>query len=358
MQVKIFLRFALWLSLYALAIQADSIPEIKSVPAANTATKSTKPKPPVTGIPKSKAVIAPAPTQAPVPAPASNPALTQAPTPTAPHPTSNILIRPKALPSGRISEGQKEYCNLIWNCGLPVPDGFCPDRSLVEKPKFTYDSARCLEARTLNSRGLGPGHPTLGFRLYRFLGMEYRVIYNIEEDLNISKARLAFLLADLPLAARLVSHFQKEPYTVTYLDEERNHFEGTKGKRLKGDATLVSGSAEEMRLFYFGYGTATVAWWSLKGPALMDFTYTPSKTKPNHLHYHLELLVFPFNGVINSIMNLGLFRKVVYTKIKEVLDDITETAQKLAVAGGGEILKSKDWSQTDKQKIEAFLKLP
>ncbi len=258
----------------------------------------------------------------------------------------------------RISDAQTEYCNLIWNCSLPMPRGFCPDRSLVTKPKFTYDSTRCLEARLLNARGIDPGHPVLGFRLYRFLGMEYRVIYLVEEDIPISEARLAYLLADLPLAARLVSYFQKEPYTAVYVDAAHNHFEGTKGKRLKGDATLISGSAKERRLFYFGYGIATLAWWTLRGPALMDFNYAPVPAQPGHLHYKMKLLVFPGNGMINSIMNLGLFKKLVLNKIKEVLDDITKTAQKLAVAGPGDILKSKDWTPEEKLKIEAFLKLP
>lgn len=274
------------------------------------------------------------------------------------NPPSNVIIKPATSTTGRISDAQRDYCNLVWNCKLPIPEGFCPDRNLVEKPKFAYDEARCLEARTLNARGIGPGHPLLGFRLYRFLGMEYRVIYNVEDDLPISEARFAYLLADLPLSARLVSYFQNQPYTAVYLDNERKHFEGTKGTRLKGDATLISGSAEERRLFYFGYGVATVAWWTLKGPSLMDFVYAPAPNKPNTLHYKMKLLVFPGNGVINSIMNLGLFRKVVLSKIKEVMGDITQTAQKISVTGSKEILASKHWTPEEKKKIVAFLKLP
>ncbi len=229
---------------------------------------------------------------------------------------------------------------------------------MVPKPNFTYDSTRCLEARILNARGVGPGHPTFGFRLYRFLGMEYRVIYNVEDSLPISDARMAYLLGDLPLAAHLIRNFQKEPYTAEYVDEEHRHFQGTKGKNLRGDASLISGSTQERRLFYFGYGIADVAFWTLRGPALMDFTYIPSTTKPNLLKYKMKLLVFPGNGLVNGIMNLGVFRKVVLSKIKEVLDDITQTAQKLAVAGSKNILASPDWTTEEKKKIEEFLKLP
>lgn len=258
----------------------------------------------------------------------------------------------------RIPASQRDFCNLVRGCGLPEPAGYCPAASALEKPKFAFDSTRCREARLLNSRGVGPSHPSIGYKLYRFLGMEYRVIYVIEDELPISEARLAYLLADLPLAARLISHFMKEPYSAEYLDAARTHFKGTKGKRLRGDATMISGSSAERRLFYFGFGTATVAWWTLKGPALLDFAYASPPGRPNVQKYKMNLLVFPGNGVINGIMNLGLFRKVVLGKVREVLKDITTTAQKLAAGGAAEILSDKTWSAEEKKKIEAFLKLP
>ncbi len=278
------------------------------------------------------------------------------PTPSKPAPANPAPAPSKPVPARKITEGQKDFCNLIRHCGLPEPAGYCPPPADLEKPSFTYDSARCLEARLLNGRGVTPTHPVVGYKLYRFLGMEYRIIYNVEDALPISEARLAYLLADLPLAARLVSHFRKEAYTAEYLDTERKAFKGTKGKRLRGEARLISGDTGEKRLFYFGYGMAEVAFWKLKGPALMDFTY--GATGPGALKYKMKLLVFPGNGVINSIMNLGMFRKVVLGKIKEVLVDITESAKQLAAGGGAELLRSKAWSAEEKRKIEEFLKLP
>lgn len=261
-------------------------------------------------------------------------------------------------PRKKSTDAQKDFCNLVRSCGLPEPGGYCPPPAELEKPAFTYDSARCLEARLLNSRGVTPTHPVVGYKLYRFLGMEYRVIYTVEEDIPISEARLAYLLGDLPLSARLVSHFRKEPYTAEYTDSERKAFKGTKGKRLRGEARLISGATAEKRLFYFGYGVAEVAFWKLKGPALMDFTYADAASKGKGLHYKMKILVFPGNGMINSIMNLGMFRKIVLGKIREVLVDITDSAKKLAAGGGAELLKSKDWTPEEKKKIEEFLKLP
>jgi hypothetical protein len=265
----------------------------------------------------------------------------------------------QASPAPKVTPGQRDFCNIVWGCGLAMPQGYCPDPKFIPKPEFKFDSARCSEARLLNSRGITPGHPLYGYNLYRFLGMEYRTLYVIEDELPISQERLAYLLADLPLSARLVSHFQNEPYTAEYIDAEHHHFKGTKGKRLRGDATLISGSSLEKRLFYFGYGIATVAWWTLKGPSLMDFSYYPDPSRPRILKYRMNLLVFPGNGVINGIMNLGLFRKVVLSKVKEVLNDITDTAKKLAAPGAAEKIQSApDWTPDEKKKIAEFLKLP
>ena len=57
-------------------------------------------------------------------------------------------------------------------------------------------------------------------------------------------------------------------------------------------------------------------------------------------------------------MNLGLFKKVVLGKVKEVLQDITGTATKLAAGGDKDILASKDWTPDEKKKIADFLRLP
>lgn len=284
-------------------------------------------------------------------------AFATAASPTAPV-AANAAASDKAKPKPKIKEAQRDFCNFVRGCGLPEPKGYCPDPSLLEKPDFEYDSIRCQEGRTLNARGVGPGHPLYGWNLYRFLGMEYRILYTVEDELPISEERMAYLLGDLPLSARLVSHFMKEPYTAEYLDAQRTHFKGTKGKHLRGDATLISGSSAEKRLFYFGYGIATVAWWTLRGPALMEFSYAPAPGKPKVLRYRMRLLVFPGNGVINGIMNLGLFRKVVLGKVKGVLLDITGTARKLSAGGAAEILKSKDWTPDEKRKIAEILKLP
>ena len=265
----------------------------------------------------------------------------------------------KAVSGGgeRLTSGRKDFCRIVYGCTLEMPSGYCPAEKELGAAPYTFDTARCYEARQLSARGVNPGEPSIGYRLYRFLGLQYRVIYEVKDSIPISRARLDYLLTDLPLSARLISHYQKAPYTAKYVDKAHTQFEGTKGKKLRGEARLTSGSTQEMRLFYFGTGTAEVAFWTLKGPALLDFSYGPG-AGGGTVGYRMKILVFPGNGFINKIMNLGMFRKLVVGKIREVLKDITETAHKLEESGGKDLLQNPEWTAEEKQKIEALLKIP
>ena len=273
-------------------------------------------------------------------------------------PLTLLAITAFATAAGNLNPGQIDFCHIVQGCKLGPAQGFCTDAAnRVETFSFSFDSIRCSEARLLQSRGVSPYSPQ-GFPLYRFLGEEYRVSYNITDTVQISRERLEYLLTDLPLAAKLISHYQKQPYTAVYLDPAHVHFQGSKGSNLHGEARLISGSFSERRLFYFGSGVADVAFWKLTGPALMDFTYWQLPVNSHSSGYQMKILVFPGNGVINKIMNLGIFRKLVFSKIRGVLVDITETAKKLNAAGGADIQRSSDWTPAEKKKVADFFKFP
>lgn len=266
--------------------------------------------------------------------------------------------RPKVL---EVTPALRDYCGMIYVCGLKVRPGTCPPpRDLGPPAPHAPDGERCVEARELEARGLRADHPQFGFRLYRFLGHEYRTVYNIPDTLPISRARFEYLIGDVPLAAKLVSHYMKTPYEARYIDLARTHFKGSKGTRLRGEARMISGSFPEGRLIYIGTGTAEVAFWTLVGPALMDIRYRTVPARgdtPERVAYDLKVVVFPGNGVINSIMNLGMFRTVVTGKIRDVLGDITTTARLLEEDQGKQLLKNPQWSAEERKKIEALLKL-
>jgi hypothetical protein len=255
--------------------------------------------------------------------------------------------RPTATPS-------PELCGLLARCGLTVEPGFCAPAMSAGVAGVTYNEARCAEARDLRARGVAPTDP-VGSRLYRLLGRRYRASYTVDDRVALGEARLTFLMNDLPLAARLLTHFQKRPYEVRYLDATRTHFWGRKGDALTGEAQLVAGSVPERKLVYFGRGVSKVAFWRLGGNGFMQFEFQPA---PGGIKYRLKLIASPDSGLINAIMNTGLFKRVVYGHMREVIDDITQAALKLARGGGAAIQQSPEWSAEEKAKVAAFLQLP
>lgn len=88
----------------------------------------------------------------------------------------------------------------------------------------------------------------------------------------------------------------------------------------------------------------------------MEFYYGTDAKFPAYTYYKMIVLVFPGNAFVNSIMNLGVFKKVVYSKIREVIVDITEAVEKLTAAGE-KTLKDPKWTAEERTKIQTILRL-
>jgi hypothetical protein len=147
-------------------------------------------------------------------------------------------------PTGPSEASRREFCSVLARCGLSAPERTCPEPFRAGVSGVEYDAARCAQPRRLFARGVRP-EGDLGFRLYRFLGRRYRVVYPIEGRLDLSAGRMQMLLGDLPLAARLLSHLQKVPYEAEYLDPDRRRFRGRRGSALSGEAEVVAGGAAQ-----------------------------------------------------------------------------------------------------------------
>jgi hypothetical protein len=106
---------------------------------------------------------------------------------------------------------------------------------------------------------------------------------------------------------------------------------------------------------YFGRGSSKVAFWRLGGNGFLQFDFQPETAG---IAYRLKLIASPDSGFINTIMNTGLFKRVVHGHMREVLQDINQAAEKLSKDGGAAIHESPDWSEEEKAKIAAFLQLP
>jgi hypothetical protein len=250
---------------------------------------------------------------------------------------------------------RREFCSVLARCGLPVPQGVCPEPLTHGVAGVEYDEARCAEPRRLFARGVRP-EGDLGFRLYRFLGRRYRVVYPIAGRLEISAARMELLLGDLPLAARLLSHLQEVPYDAQYLDADHRRFRGRRGTGLSGEAEIVAGGARERSLVYFGHGRSQVGPWKMRGLGLVLVDYWPDAAGRG-LEYRMHVVATPTNSFYNFLMNRGIFKSVLARKAREILTDIAEASRKLDQTGA-KLAAEPKWTSPERDKIAALLRVP
>jgi hypothetical protein len=259
-----------------------------------------------------------------------------------------VLVAPSPPPDARAAE----LCGLVLACALPAGAVSCP----AGAPPVEYDQKRCEAPRALVARGITPDAPRHA-PLFRFLGRKYQVAYDVSGDLPLSPVRLSFLVDDLPLAARLLTHFQGVAYSVEYLDADRSRMKASRADTLEATAEQVSGSTGEGLLYYYGSGSSRLGPWKLRGQALVEVRYTPAPTGRG-LRYRIRILASPANAVVNAFMNLWMFKSVLRGKVEEVLRDIAQASAKLDRAGLAGIAASGSWSEDEQRRIAALLARP
>jgi hypothetical protein len=249
-----------------------------------------------------------------------------------------------------------EFCGLVRGCGLPPGTVACPGASSAGVKGVEYDARRCEAPRALVARGVLPDAPR-HHAVFRFLGRRYQVAYDVTGDLPLSPVRLSYLVEDLPLAARLLTHFQGVAYSAEYLDADRSRLKASRAGTLAAQAEQVSGSTGEGVLYYYGNGTSQLGPWKLRGQALVEVRYQPAPSGRG-LRYRVRILASPANAVINAFMNLGLFKSVLRRKVEEVLLDITEASAKLDRQGVTGLTAAAGWSDDEKRRVAALLARP
>jgi hypothetical protein len=251
------------------------------------------------------------------------------------------------------AEARLEFCSLLRRCGLPAPEA-CTEALSNGAPGVDYDEERCGPARQLSRDGVDPAQPS-SFRLYRFLGERYQVVYRLEGQVPLSQARLTYLLEDLPLAAKLLTHFQKTRYEASYLSPppDRRRFRGRRGDNLEGDATLVAGSPADKRLVYFGRGSSRIGPWKMRGLGLVELRYAAEAK--GGTRYEIEVVAAPVNAFVNLVMKTGVFRRILLGHVREILDDVSEAAAKLEKQG---VADGAPFTAQQKDSIAVLLRLP
>lgn len=249
-----------------------------------------------------------------------------------------------------------DFCSLVHRCGLPPGSLACPAAATRGVSGVEYDARRCEVPRDLVARGVTPDAPRHQ-ALFRFLGRRYQVAYDVTGDLPLSPMRLAYLVDDLPLAARLLTHFQGVAYSAEYLDADRSRLKASRAGTMSAEAQHVSGSPTEGVLYYYGSGSSRVGPWNLRGQAMVEVRYQAAPSGRG-LQYRIRILASPSNAVINTFMNLGLFKSILRGKVEEVLKDINQASTKLDRQGLSGLTAAKGWSEDEKRRVAALLARP
>ena len=210
-------------------------------------------------------------------------------------------------------------------------------------PHHKYDKEFCGVFKEVEKRGFLPDpNVTMAAEVYARLGRRYRAIYVNEGTLPLNESVIKYLFDNMPFTAQLINAYLDENYTLEYTHPNRRFFNGSNGRSLSGEFYWAlqdsAGKRLGMRNLFFGYGHAHVLKWQLHGTAIAYLDMDP--LPGNKLKYKLTAIVFPANSVLNSIMQMKVFRSVVNSKIDHIVDDIKK-ASKMYFSGNKEpMLKS------------------
>ena len=231
----------------------------------------------------------------------------------------------------------------------------CSKEDLKPYKKITYDEEFCAPFQEIKKRGLSV-KSDIGKEVYSKLSGEYRVFYKAEGTLPATKSMMSFLFDYMPFTAELINAYQDANYELHYTNRNHTAFSGSNGRSLSGDFIWALqdslGQKKCLRNVFLGYGRAKVLKWSLKGIAIA-FLDMDVKDK-NTIYYKLTAIVFPANSILNSIMQMNLFKAVVSDKIDNIVQDVVNSAKSFAEGEKDPILKSEVF-KTGKYKQELKL---
>ena len=223
----------------------------------------------------------------------------------------------------------RSLCSGLKAC-MDIDFEGCFEEDKKPWPKVKYNDEYCEPYKEINRRGYAPEpHKPMVPEMYARLGRQYRVIYTYEGVLPLNKDVISYLFDNMPFTAQLINAYLDENYLLEYTHPSRRFFNGSNGRSLSGEFYWAlqdsAGQKLGLRNLFFGYGHAQVLKWALHGTAIayLDMDSLPD----NRLKYKLTAIVFPGNSVLNSIMQMKVFRSVVNSKIEHIVNDIKKAAK-------------------------------
>ena len=215
-------------------------------------------------------------------------------------------------------EGFRSLCSGVKKC-LNIDYGFCTEEDQKPWPKVKYNEEFCAPFVEITKRGL-PADPKItgATEIYSRLGRQYRAIYENKGTLPLGQNVISYLFDNMPFTAELINAYLGTNYRLEYTSKDRRFFSGSNGRSLSGEFFWA------LRNVFFGYGHAQVLKWSLHGTAVAYLDMDPVSDK--EIRYKLTAIVFPGNSVLNSIMQMRVFKSVVGDKIDHIVKDIKKSS--------------------------------
>ncbi len=227
----------------------------------------------------------------------------------------------------------KQLCSGVQQClGYKLPGCKVADTQPFED--LVYTPEVCSPFRELRNRGLDFQTP-IAQTMLSSLGGKYRVLYEVSAVLPVNVQMMDYLLANMPFTAELVNAYEGTKYNIQYLESNKKRFKGDNGSNLRGTFRWIAddsaGTRKGQRHIFWGLGSAKVLLWELHGLAVIFFDIDPVDSK--HMKYRLRAIVFPSNGMLNSVMRMDMFRNVAMEKMQKIVGNIESAAKRF---GAGE----------------------
>jgi len=228
------------------------------------------------------------------------------------------------------SVGHLAMCSGVKQClNYDLPQ--CNAEEKKPNPNIKYNTEYCAPYIELKNRGLRISDPKT-HELFRYMGRQYRVIYKLKGNLPVSKEMMIYLFNNMDFTAQLVNAYRKTKYTITYDTPDKKAFSGDNGDNLFGSFIWLlndsAGREPGMHHVFFGRGKTKILAWKLHGTAtaILDL----KAISKDSVSYEFRSIVSPSGAVLNSIMNLGIFNKVVNGYIREIVNNIENAAKEFA----------------------------
>lgn len=261
----------------------------------------------------------------------------------------------QAAPDADQPSPQRAMCGLLKACSLAYQSPTCTEALSEPVKSVVFDSAYCGWVRGFERRGIVPDGK-IGYEMYRFMGSKYRVTYMVADTVPVPFEALDHLISNIPMTAKLINQYRGTEYSAEYpILSDSNNFRGSNGGNLTGNATQMYVREDHRERIYYGVGRVKLLSWSLRGNVIIELKAWPDATDPRRSSYRLRCTMFPVNGFINSILNMGMFRSVALGKIEDILADIRLASE--AYAKGEKPRKDVVFTPLEQRALERFQQL-